>query len=96
MTNKDFYIADQDREYIYPININSLHPAIPMSGDGTNCVYLTMEAPDQYMKPKTVILGCFDSLKDIVREISAICNFKGEPGDVYRISGYSNGGFAAW
>lgn len=93
--NGDYYIADQDRENVYPIDISSLHPVIPV-GDGTNCAYLTMEAPDQYEHPKTVILGCFDSIKDIAKEILAISRFEGYPGDIYSVSGYSNGGFAAW
>lgn len=82
----DIYIKNQDRDKVYPLDIMSLHPQIRT--DLHNTVQLTMQYQD-----KTVILGDFDSLGQVVTEISRICSCRGK---LYQVSGFSQGGFAAW
>lgn len=80
------YIRNQDKEKVYPLDIMSLHPQIRT--DLHNTVQLTMRYRDE-----TVILGDFDTLGQIVTEISRICACREK---LYTVSGYSNGEIAAW
>ena len=81
------YVKNQDRDKVYPVDVMSLHPQFRT--DLGNTVQLTMQYRD-----KTVVLGDFDTLGQVVTEISRIC---GCPEKLYQISGHSNDrGFAGW
>lgn len=83
MIPKVRYILNQDRDRVHEADIMSLHPMIR---EDIGCVQLIMDENGE-----TVILGDFDTLEEIVEEISDICNCKTT---LYKISGY--GGDLEW
>jgi hypothetical protein len=85
------YITNSDRDRIYPISISTLHPVI-----AEDVIYLTMDAPDEFGRQQCVLLGDFDDYASCEEEKNRIRCFKGEPGDVYLMSGYSNRKGEAW
>lgn len=80
------YIRNQDGDKVYPLDIMSLHPLIRT--DLGNTIQLIMRHNN-----KTVLLGDFKSMTEVVAEISSICDSRESE---YQVSGYSNGGFAKW
>lgn len=80
------YIRNQDQDNVYPLDIMSLHPQVRT--DLRNTIQLIMQCRD-----KVVILGDFDTLGQVVTEISRACSCREK---LYQVSGHSNGGFASW
>jgi len=79
------HIVNQDRDQIYLFTGNEpLYTAVIIYED-------TVIGFNLLMSDKA--LGTFDSLQEVVEEVNRIFNNKDE---IYAISGYSNGEFAAW
>lgn len=76
-------ILDQDREELYPVNLETLQVEPNQWG-----VNLLMEH-----KGQNVLLGTFDNVRRATKELKSICTSQSV---YYPVKGYSNGGFASW
>lgn len=88
------YIQDQDRENTYLLDVMSLHAYVNPYEVPAVGARLIMESDGC-----EIMLGVFDTLSDVVREIYRICTFKPtEDCNTHHVSGYSNsaGGAFEW
>lgn len=76
-------IIDQDREAMYPANLDTLQ--VKNHQYGTN---ILMENEGQ-----NVLLGTFDDERKATKEVE---NIRTCQSTYYPVKGYSNGGFASW
>lgn len=77
---KQYFIINQDRDRIYPLEKEFVHTTITIVDD----------IPYIQIKLAGLLLGTADSMKQAIRIVRMINNFEGRNGQAFHMPGYSN------